>query len=128
MTVAPTLTGCHLELHVGDLVAARDFYVGALGLPVLQDTPAIGLLAVRAGNVRVSIFGGAAGPAGVQRAHLVLATDDLAGTLAQLAARGVHADGPVAEAPGFGRYVALHDPDGHRVEIAQYLRDPLETL
>ena len=51
------VTDLHFELHVYDLEAARRFYVDQLGLPVLQETPAMNLLAVLVGRSRMSIFG-----------------------------------------------------------------------
>jgi catechol 2,3-dioxygenase-like lactoylglutathione lyase family enzyme len=121
------LTSCHVELRVRDLPAARRFYVEQLGLAVLQETPALGLLALRAGGMRLSIFGDAATPVGAASVHLVLATPDLERTVHELAARGIDVDGMI-EAPGFCRYVQTHDPEGHLVEIAQYLRDPLAPV
>jgi catechol 2,3-dioxygenase-like lactoylglutathione lyase family enzyme len=121
----PTLTGCHVELHVVDLATARKFYVDQLGLAVLQETPPISLLAVRAGNIRLSIFGDRKRAHQGSRLHIVLGTSDLERQIAILDARGVEFDGPVVEAPGFCRFVQTRDPDGNLVEIAQYLRDPL---
>lgn len=122
------LIGCHVELHVTNLDAARHFYVDQLGLAVLQETPAIRLLALRVGNLRVSIFGDATNPGGAGRVHLVLGTEDIEGTVDKLMRRGVTFAGPVADAPGFCRFVQTHDPDGNLVEIAQYLRDPLAVF
>jgi catechol 2,3-dioxygenase-like lactoylglutathione lyase family enzyme len=121
----PTLTGCHVELHVAELGAARKFYVDKLGLAVLQETPPISLLAVRIGSIRLSIFGDRKDAHQVGPVHLVLGTPDLARQIVILEARGVRFDGPVVEAPGFCRFVQTRDPDGNLVEIAQYLRDPL---
>ena len=121
------LTSCHLELHVPDVSAARTFYVDQLGLSILQDTPAIHLLAVRAGNMRLSIFGDAEAP-GPGPSHLVLATLDLDRTITELVERGVTMSGPTHEAPGFCRYVQMRDPAGNLVEVTQYLRDPLVPI
>jgi catechol 2,3-dioxygenase-like lactoylglutathione lyase family enzyme len=61
--------------------------------------------------------------------HFVYRTDDIARTAAELRTRGIPLDGGdehgIHEAPGFIRYVVLHDPEGNRIEIGQYLRDPL---
>jgi predicted enzyme related to lactoylglutathione lyase len=117
-----------MELRVRDLGAARRFYVDQLGLAILQDTPAIGLLALRAGTIRLSIFGTDAAPLGPGPIHLVLASLDLERTVQALAERGVGLLGPLIEAPGFCRYVQTRDPAGNLVEIAQYLRDPMAPV
>ena len=118
-----TLTTCHFELSVSDLDRARAFYVGGLGLEVLDEVPAIGLLAVRAGGVRLSMFADPDARAGT--AHVVFRTDDLDETVRVLGDRGVTFAGDIQLAPGFCRFVAAADPDGNLVEFAQYLRDPL---
>jgi catechol 2,3-dioxygenase-like lactoylglutathione lyase family enzyme len=119
------LTGGHVELHVPDLAAARRFYVEQLGLQVLQETPAIRLLALRAGAMRISIFGTESVSTGPGAVHLVFGSPDLARTLVDLEAMGIPCAGPPVEAPGFCRYVQIRDPAGNLVEIAEYLRDPL---
>ncbi len=124
----PMLTGCHIELHVADLGAARQFYVGQLGLTVLQETPPISLLAVRTGSIRLSIFGDRQGTRQAAPVHIVFGTSDLDRQIATLKARGIQCDGPVVEAPGFCRFVQIRDPDGNLIEIAQYLRDPLALV
>lgn len=48
----------HVEIHVSSLAEAREFYVRKLGLELIDDIPALNLIAVRAGGVRISIFGG----------------------------------------------------------------------
>ena len=48
----------HIEVHVTSIEKAREFYVNKLGLSVLDDMPNLNLLAIKAGNVRISIFGG----------------------------------------------------------------------
>ena len=107
---------------------ARAFYVDQLKLPLLQDTPAIKLLAVKAGEIRISIFADrtieevtAAAAAG---GHLILRTQDLEETMRTLRENGVRLS-EVSEAPGFVRFASTQDPSGNRIEIAQYLRDPL---
>lgn len=92
----------------------------------MQETPAIRPLAVRAGNIRLSIFGDAdrSAGAGAGAGHLVLGTGDLQQTIRQLESRGVRFAGPPTDAPGFCHVVCTHHPDGNLLEIAQYLRDP----
>lgn len=119
----------HCEVHVTSIGKVRDFYTNKLGLPVLDDMPELNLLAVKAGSVRLSIFGGYAPKAEGDEercgCHVIFRTDDLEATIDELSARGVVFQGEFTEAGGFIRDIATTDPDGNRIEIAQYLRDPL---
>jgi catechol 2,3-dioxygenase-like lactoylglutathione lyase family enzyme len=121
------LTCRHVELRVTDLDAARRFYVDQLGLEVLQHAPAIQLLALRAGPVRLSIFGGLAKPAAAGACHLVFGVADLDAAIAALRAAGIEA-ADAQEAPGFLRFSAIRDPNGTLIELAEYLRDPLAPV
>lgn len=119
----------HVELHVSSLEAARDFYVGKLGLELLDDMPGLNLFAVRAGDVRISVFGGYQ-PRGADDArrsgcHLIFRVEDLEAAISELVQRGVVFTGEIVEAGGFMRDIAARDPDGNIVEFAQYLRPPL---
>lgn len=118
----------HFSMHVHDLPAARRFYVDQLGLPVLQETAALNLLAVRAGNVRLSMIGDRTDTTGEGPLLIVLATQNIEATTDELKRRGVEVDGPPTEAKGFMRYINVRDPDGNTVAIAQYLRDPLLAI
>jgi catechol 2,3-dioxygenase-like lactoylglutathione lyase family enzyme len=119
---------CHFEIHVHSLEAAKAFYVDVLGLEILQETPAIRLLAVKAGAVRISIFANATAAdveaASAAGGHVIFRTPQLAATIEKLRRADIGVP-EVSEAPGFMRYVALRDPSGNLVEIAEYLRDPL---
>jgi predicted enzyme related to lactoylglutathione lyase len=118
----------HFGLNVRDLPAAKRFYCEQLGLPILQETPAINLLAVRAGEVRLSIFGGRTDSDGPGPSQIILATGDLNAAIADLESRGVKIDGAPKEAPGFMRFVYVSDPDGNAIGIVEYLRDPLAPI
>jgi len=121
----------HVEIHVSSIAAAREFYVDKLGLELIDDIPALNLIAVRAGGVRISLFGGyepdpspASNRVGT---HIILRTANLEQAIGELERRGVIFSEGIVEAPGFIRDIATTDPDGNRIEIAQYLRDPLAT-
>ena len=119
----------HVEIHVSSLANAREFYIDKLGLELLEDLPELNLIAVKAGDVRISVFGGyEPNPASVSSrvgTHIILRTDDLEQTIQELERRGVVFTGEIVEAGGFIRDIATTDADGNRIEIAQYLRDPL---
>ncbi len=51
--------------------------------------------------------------------HLVIQTDDLDATIADLAARGISAEPPTEPGPGL-RTSWLTDPDGYRIELVQW--------
>ncbi len=127
-----TFTSASFEIHVRDLAAARHFYVDQLGLPVLQETAALKLLAVRTGASRLTIFGDQTGDQtgviGKQLSHITLATENIDATIAELRSRGVIVAGEPIEAKGFMRFVILSDPEGHTVGIAQHLRDPIAPI
>jgi predicted enzyme related to lactoylglutathione lyase len=123
-----TYISSHFGLHVRDLATARRFYVDQLGLPVLQDTPSMKLLAVRAGDVRLSIFGDRGDASGEGPCQIILATEDLAAAIEELKGRGLSPINPPAEAPGFMKFINILDPDGNRVGIVEYLRDPLAPI
>ncbi len=118
---------CHFGLQVASLDQARHFYVDALALTVLQDMPAMGLLAVRAGGVRLSIFEVPA-PTLIPEGSIILRTDNLDQFVAVLADAGIAPEGHVHEAPGFMRYIILRDPSGNPIGIAEYQRDPLAAV
>lgn len=118
----------HVEVRVSSLDAARRFYVDQLGLEVLDDLPALDMFAVRAGSVRISIFGGYEPTVRNDRAcgtHLIFRVSDLGAAIEELTSRGVVFAGDVVEAGGFIRDIAAVDPDGNTVEFAEYLRNPL---
>jgi predicted enzyme related to lactoylglutathione lyase len=123
------LDTCHFEIHVHSLEAAHEFYVGKLGFEVLQQAPPINLLAVRAGNIRISIFADVARTDVIASAragsHIIYRTPDLDAAIDGLRKVGIEVPEKISEAPGFMKYVSIRDPSGNLLEIAQYLRDPL---
>jgi glyoxylase I family protein len=117
----------HLVMWMSDLGRAREFYADTLGLPILEDHP--NLLALRAGDIRLSIFKGDR-PVEVPGARdeamaLILRTENLDQTVAELVAKGAELAAEIQEDPSFMRFASLVDPDGNNVYLAQYYRDPL---
>ena len=121
-------TALHFELHVRDLEAARRFYVDQLGFPVLQETAAMKLLAVRVGGSRMTVFGDRTDQAGPGPSQIILAVADLDAAIIDLEARGVELDGAPIAAGTFLRFVTARDPDGDIVALSQYLRDPIAPI
>lgn len=122
------VTSLHFELHVRDLGAAKHFYVDQLGLPVIQETPAMKLIAVRAGKSRISIFGDRTDQGGAGPSQIILAVRDVDQAVADLEAKGVRMEGPPATAGSFLRFVTTLDPDGNTVAISEYFRDPIAPI
>ncbi len=124
------LTIQQIEIHVSSIEEAKDFYVNKLGLQIVEESEAIQLLALVAGNVRLSIFGGFKPIINrdlrFASIHIVLSTDDIEKTFSDLKANAIIFDKGIVEVPGFIKYISTSDPDGNTVEIAEYLRDPLK--
>src|SRR6478736_2970154 len=119
----------HVEVHVSSVEKARLFYVDQLGLEILDEMQELNLLALKAGNVRISIFGGFEPNLNQEKktgTHLIFRTNNLDETIEKLKTKGVTFKGEVFEAPGFICGIATSDPDGNIVEFAEYLRDPLK--
>jgi glyoxylase I family protein len=105
----------HVSINVRDVSAARDFYVGVLGLTERADRPDFS-------------FDGAWLDAGSQQLHLIkadvppdrgqhfaLAVTDLDAAVAELRSHGVTVTDPVPVGPG--RQSFLSDPAGNRIEL-----------
>jgi glyoxylase I family protein len=105
----------HVSINVRDVSAARDFYVGVLGLTERADRPDFS-------------FDGAWLDAGSQQLHLIkadvppdrgqhfaLAVTDLDAAVAELRSHGVTVTDPVPV--GTGRQSFLSDPAGNRIEL-----------
>ena len=122
------VTDLHFELHVRDLAAARHFYVDQLGLPILQETEAMNLLAVRVGNSRMSLFGNRTDEGGAGPSQIILAVENIEQAVAELQRNGVTVSGPPVAAGTFLKFVTTLDPDGNIVAISEYLRSPTEPI
>lgn len=116
----------HLGLRVSDLESSLAFYsalgyarlgevpetdFGSLTMLQLPDDPFVSLELVHDPARPVEDTGAVN--------HLVVQTDDLDATIADLAARGVPAEPPNEPGPGI-RTSWLTDPDGYRIELVQW--------
>jgi glyoxylase I family protein len=122
--ITPRTSGVHhVALRSADLARSREFYVAALGLPLLMESH--DQFVVLAGQTSVGVHGGAAGtdPPDAPRTglhHLSLGCDsdaELARIAEALAARGVESTGVRTDELFDRRYVSFHDPDGIRWEV-----------
>jgi catechol 2,3-dioxygenase-like lactoylglutathione lyase family enzyme len=125
------LDTCHFGIHVHSFDEACEFYVEKLGFEVIQRMPQIKLLAVKVGTVRLSILADRLKPdceaAAKSGGSIIFRTANLNETIASL--RSLDLTVPeVVEAPGFMRFITIHDPSGNLVQIAEYLRDPLQNV
>lgn len=116
----------HLGLRVSDLERSLAFYTalgfaelgavpetefGSLTMLQLPDDPFVSLELVHDPARPVTDISAVN--------HLVVQTDDLGSTIADLAARGVPAEPPAELGPGFSTSW-LTDPDGYRIELVQW--------
>lgn len=118
-------------LYIEDLPAARGFYAGVLGFPVLLETPR--LIALDAGEQTVLLLfqrgmttepletpGGivpghdASGP---QHLAFAIAPEAIEPWVAHLAANGISIESRVRWPKG-GESLYVRDPEGHSVELA----------
>jgi predicted enzyme related to lactoylglutathione lyase len=98
-------------------------------LEMIEEIPHLNLISIKAGGVRISIFGGYETSKQFEKktgTHLILRTENLLATRDELIKRGMQFVGDIFEAPGFLRCITTADPDGNVIEIAEYLRDPLQ--
>ncbi len=126
----------HVAYGVSDLERSLDFYCRGLGLREAfrlyndRGEPWIVYLQVR-GLDFIELFpdprvGGATpgSPPGAQAyRHLCLMVDDIQATLADLADRGVTADGPAKQGKDTNWQAWLTDPDRSRIELMQISRE-----
>ena len=118
----------HLEsliLFVSDLAAAKAFYVGALGMPVLFEDEIIVVAGGQSGRVVLhrndrghderGIFAAGSGIGGMAVRFTV---DDPDACERDARANGLSVVWPVQEAT-WGRFLVLADPDGRSVVLAK---------
>jgi catechol 2,3-dioxygenase-like lactoylglutathione lyase family enzyme len=108
-----------------DLAKTTAFYADTLGLAIYRTFPGGTVFFLGQGFLEVSGRGrlGASG-----NAEVWLQVRDLAGTLAELAARGVTPDRPARREPWGLDEAWISDPDGTRIVLVQIPADhPLRT-
>ncbi|MBC7935806.1 MAG: VOC family protein [Rhizobacter sp.] len=94
MSIISSLSIQRVEIRVSSLEAAKDFYTKKLGLQVIEEIPAIRLLALKAGSVRLPIFGGfrkqQARMDGETNTQVVFITNNIFETMIELQSRGLN--------------------------------------
>ena len=107
-----------------DMDRAVHFYEDVLGLKLLRRDDSQ-WAEFDAGSVKFSLHGAVDGrPVEPGGATAVFLVDDLDLTKAALQDRGAVFDEHVGEVKGFARFAALHDPDGNKIELIEYEREP----
>lgn len=114
-------------LYVSDLAAAKAFYAGALGMPVLFEDEIIVVAGGRSGGVVLhrndrghderGIFPAGSGTGGTA---VRFAVDDPDACERDALAQGLTVVWPVQEA-SWGRFLVLADPDGRSVVLAKMI-------
>ena len=116
-----------VSVPVSDQDRAKEFYAGVLGMEVLQDMR----MDENSRWIQLQPRGGEASltlvtwfpsmPAGSLNG-LVLETDDLEGTIAEMASKGFTIDAEIDAQP-WGRFVSFDDPDGNGIVLRQPVAD-----
>ena len=121
------LTCNHIAFRASDLKKTKDFYIKKLELEVLQNTSA--LLALKAGEVRLSFFGGYKKTSTASKNktgyNIILRTKNILATRNSLVKKKVELIQDITEAPGFLKFISIKDPDNNIIHIGEYLSDPL---
>lgn len=104
----------HLFMLVGDLAAARRFWVEAIGLRVLAEEPGYLRVGGDAG-FQIGMEQGEPGP--VNSVEICVRVPDVEAAYRQLVAAGVPVEGPPADQDWGARHAWLTDPDGRRMSI-----------
>lgn len=117
----------HTVVRVSDISIAKEFYLQKLGLELLED--AGNFFAAKAGNVRLSFFGG------MKKAEmtedpttgvsLIFRVDDLAAAQKELESKGIKPFGDVIDIPNFHKFLEYEDPDGNVFFLAEYHVEPV---
>ncbi|MEO8513297.1 MAG: VOC family protein [Ignavibacteria bacterium] len=117
----------HTVVRVTSIENAKDFYLNKIGLELLEDSG--NFFAAKAGNVRLSFFGGYEKPEGSEDpktgVSLIFRTDDLSKAAIELEAKGVKPLGEVIDIPDFHKFLEYEDPDGNVFFLAEYKVEPV---
>jgi predicted enzyme related to lactoylglutathione lyase len=117
----------HAVIRVSDVIIAKDFYIGKLGLKLIEE--ANNFFAAAAGGVRISVFGGCEKTEPSEEAKtgvsLIFRTEDLGKFAEELAEKGVKHVGEVIDIPDFHKFMEFEDPDGNVFFLAQYYKEPV---
>lgn len=107
----------HVSINVSDVDAAKDFYIGVLGLTERSDRPdfSFGGAWLDLGGQQVHLIEGAV-PDGLGQ-HFAIAVDDIDDVVAELRGRGVKVSDPKPVATS--RQSFLKDPSGNLVELQE---------
>ena len=107
----------HVSINVRDVSAARDFYVGVLGLTERADRPDFSFDGawLDVGSQQVHLIQADVPPDRGQ--HFALAVTDLDAAVAELRGHGLTVTDPVPV--GSGRQSFLSDPAGNRIELQE---------
>ena len=120
----------HAAYGVSNLERSLDFYCRGLGLReafrLYNDRGETWIVYIQVRGLDfIELFpdGRVRGGAPSEHAyrHLCLMVDDMDATLADLAARGVQADGPKRQGKDSNWQAWLTDPDGNRIELMQIM-------
>jgi catechol 2,3-dioxygenase-like lactoylglutathione lyase family enzyme len=118
----------HFSIAVSDLDASRKFYTEVLGLTLVQDAPAIGMVFLRAGGDHVILAKSDAplqrNSKDARRAHhaFKVDADKYEAAKAFLATEGVEVFEEEDRKKGVfvGRQFYIHDPDGAVIEFTEW--------
>jgi glyoxylase I family protein len=118
----------HFSIAVSDLERSRKFYTEVLGLTLIQSTPAIGMVFLRAGHDHVILAKSDAplkrDPKDSRRAHHAFKVDPdkYEDAKAFLAQKGVEVFEEEDRKKGVfvGRQFYIHDPDGAVIEFSEW--------
>jgi catechol 2,3-dioxygenase-like lactoylglutathione lyase family enzyme len=108
-----------VQLHVADWPAAVAWYRDVLGLPLALHDEANRFALFAIGTGRLALKEGTPTPGDVL---VTFEVDDLDAMVQRLANAGVALDGAVKVSPEGYRRILLRDPDGHRLELFEWLR------
>ena len=118
----------HFSIAVSDLAVSRKFYTEVLGLTLVQDASASGMVFLRAGKDHVILARSdaplARDPKDSRRAHhaFKVDSDKYEAAKAFLASRGVKVFEEEDRKKGVfvGRQFYIHDPDGAVIEFTEW--------